>query len=95
MSKHCCNEMASFIETEELSIQYYPKYREYGIAYIDGGTSFQEIKYCPWCRSVLPDSLRDKWFSVIESMGYEPGDTRIPRKYLSDEWWQSEKNNRK
>ena len=87
MEIHCCDQMKDNVENPDLAIRYYPQFREYGILYLDGGTAFQEIRHCPWCGARLPDSLRDKWFAEIESLGYQPGDADIPAKYLSAAWW--------
>jgi hypothetical protein len=59
MSDHCCNEMKKHIEAGEVAIRYVPKFQEYGILYLDGGTSFQDMKFCPWCGKKLPDSMRE------------------------------------
>ncbi|MGI9227532.1 MAG: DUF6980 family protein [Gammaproteobacteria bacterium] len=86
--KHCCEEMELHLTQDELHIQYIPKFREYGISCKhDGVTGFQLIEYCPWCGKSLPESLRDKWFSELEALGFEPEDPRLPKKYLFDEWW--------
>ncbi len=84
---HCCSQMERHIDNKELSLIFIPKFREYGILYTDGGTSFQVIGYCPWCGSRLPESLRDEWFDAIENMGLEPDDENIPEEYLSEEWY--------
>ena len=74
----------------EVPISYIPKVRQFGIDVLDGGTSFIEIKYCPWCGSKLPNSLRDIWFDSLEELipdfdGF--ADSRIPNEFHSDEWW--------
>ena len=60
MNKHCCEEMKVHLDNGEAAINYIAKFREYGIKYLDGGTSFQQILYCPWCGTKLPESLRDQ-----------------------------------
>lgn len=89
MCQHCCDELKFHLENREVAIIYVPEFREYGIKIMDmdGGISFQEIYYCPWCGQKLPPSLRDQWFDQIEALGYEWGDSNIPARYLSDEWW--------
>lgn len=86
---HCCEDMETFITSNELAVIYNNKFREYGIRYTDGGTSYQIINYCPWCGKKLPESLRDKWFDEIESQGFDPDDPNLPKKYLSDEWFKN------
>jgi hypothetical protein len=87
MSMHCCNEMKKCLESGEIAIRYFPKFREYGISYTDGDTSFQEISFCPWCGKRTPDSFRDQWFAEIRSLGLEPDQESIPKKYKTDQWW--------
>jgi hypothetical protein len=78
--------MERHIAGNELSLVFIPKFREYGILYTDGGSSFQVMEYCPWCGARLPESLRGEWFDAIETMGPEPDDENIPKEYLSEEW---------
>lgn len=87
--KHCCEELSEHISNEELGIVFWAKFREYGMRYLDGGSSIQQIRYCPWCGQKLPGSLRDRWFDRIEQMGYELGDPRIPEIFLSGKWYES------
>lgn len=51
--------------------------------------SMVPIGYCPWCGSRLPNSLRERWSSELESLGYKPPlcDDTIPIEYRSDAWW--------
>ena len=87
--KHCCHDIEVHIKSGEVALFYNAKFREYGIAVTDGGSSFQTITFCPWCGTRLPLSLRDKWFEVVcDQLGLEPGDKNIPAKYNSEEWWQ-------
>lgn len=65
-----------------------PKYREFGIAVLDGGLSYIVIKFCPWCGQKLPSSLRDEWFSKIEALDLEPNDPKIPTELLTGAWWE-------
>jgi len=87
MGKYCCNEMENNLNKKDMGIIYYPIFREYGILYTDGGTSFQVIAYCPWCSHKLPSSLRNEWFDKVEKMGLEPDDASIPEEFLSAQWW--------
>jgi hypothetical protein len=74
----------------ETAIRYIPKFREYGIAVLDGGDSFLQISFCPWCGSELPARLRDKWFETLESLGLAVDSPSIPQDLKSDNWWKSE-----
>lgn len=84
---HCCKEMERLLAVGEVAMVYVPKFREYGIRVLDGGSSFQVIKYCPWCGSELPGSLRNKWIEELERMNLEPDSPDLPKEYLSEEWW--------
>lgn len=79
--------MSRSLAEPHAAIVYLSKFREYGISILDGGSAFQEIRYCPWCGGKLPLSLRDEWFDELERLEMEPGDENIPHEYLSDEWW--------
>lgn len=86
---HCCSSMNQNVLSKEVPVTYYPKFREYGISVLDGGSSFIEINACPWCSSKLPGSLRLQWMEKISSLGLEPDSQSIPPEYLSDKWWNS------
>jgi hypothetical protein len=45
---HFCSDMADRIR-DETAISYVPKFREYGISVLDGGSSFIVLRFCPWC----------------------------------------------
>ncbi|MCV6639313.1 hypothetical protein [Candidatus Albibeggiatoa sp. nov. NOAA] len=84
----CCQQMKQFIELDDLPIIFTPKFREFGILYLDGGSAHQCINYCPWCGTKLPTSLRDQWCDIIlDVLKLEPDDPNIPKKYLTDEWY--------
>ena len=85
---HCCNMMNIMLHREDVPVIYIPKFREYGIQVLDGGTSYQEINYCPWCGHQLPASMRYAWCNILEKMGLDPGDPEIPSEMQSDDWWQ-------
>jgi hypothetical protein len=82
----CCSELKSHIEGGDLYLHFDPKFREFGVRYSDDGMSLQLIKYCPWCGSTLPSSLRIEWFDELDSLGLDP-DGDIPAIYRTDEWW--------
>ena len=88
MNAHCCAMMSSNLAGGETAILYLPKFREYGIAVTDGGSSFIAIHYCPWCGTSLPASLRDKWFEEIASRSYKIDD-EIPAELSSGAWWKA------
>lgn len=91
---YCCDKMKYFLyKNKEMMdpdkiIFYSSMFDEYGIAIQDGGESYIEICYCPWCGRKLPASKRDKWFEELEKIGIDaPLSSDIPQEYCTDEWW--------
>lgn len=82
-----CTELASAVASDDLPLVYVRKFREFGILYSDGGTSYQLVVFCPFCGEQLPDSLRDEWFDSLERLGVEPEDPAVPDAYAGDDWW--------
>jgi hypothetical protein len=54
---------------------------------MDGGSSVPLARFCPWCGTKLPDSLRDRWFDRLDELGLEPEDEAVPKEMMSDQWW--------
>lgn len=72
----------------DVIIVYSAKFDEYGIPVKDGGSSYIEIHYCPWCGKKLPESKRDEWFDELEKRGYhDPFNSEIPEEFQSDKWY--------
>lgn len=68
-------------------MDYWPKFDEYGLPIVDGGTSVSLLRFCPWCGGVLPESRRDQWFNELEEMGIDPDhQIEIPMRYMTDGW---------
>ena len=86
VKSHCCDEMNFHLEQDDLPITYDALIIEYGIKYLDGGSSVQLINYCPWCGKKLPESLRDKWFDTLHSLGIDPFVDEIPEPYNTPGW---------
>lgn len=82
-----CAQLAEAVCSDDLPLVYVAKFREFGIAYVDGGSSFQLIACCPFCGEQLPGSLRDDWFDSLDRMGLEPEDPAVPKAYATDAWW--------
>ena len=88
MDTHCCQQMKYFLDEGKVSVNYYPRFREYSIK-LSGSNAFQDIDYCPWCGTKLPESLRDEWFDILENMfedfdGFD--DSRLPEEFKGDAW---------
>lgn len=87
---YCCEKMGNAVTGGEIPIVFSRKFREYGIRVLDGGSSFLEIHFCPWCGAALPNSLRDEWFDSLEKLGIDDpfADERlIPTRYLDESWY--------
>ncbi|WP_425549586.1 DUF6980 family protein [Acidovorax lacteus] len=98
MSKHCCDSMRSHIslscdqheaaECPDSLVVFNPKFREYGLPVLDGGTSIIHIDHCPWCGTKLPESLRDRWFEELDRLGFDdPTAQDIPVAFRSEAWY--------
>lgn len=76
-------------DLEKKTILYVPRFNEYGIPCEEDGVSMIMINYCPWCGRKLPNSLRDKWFDEVLSLGFENPlfDENIPIAYKTAAWW--------
>lgn len=95
----CCEAMVSHLfipdlqmifddgDIEDKLIHYNPCFNEYGIPFPDGSSSMLIIHFCPWCGKRLPQSRRYQWCDLIEQMGFNPEDNRIPSEYRTNEWW--------
>ena len=81
--------MTENLSSGETAIEYTPKFREYGISVLDGGSSYICVNYCPWCGHTLPTSLRDQWFELLDREGLECDDPDLPEPFQSDLWWKS------
>ena len=104
--QHCCERMEEHLkfdcsqhkdvfECPDALIYYSARFDEYGLIMHDGGTSYIIIEYCPWCGAKMPESRRDEWFDRLEGLGYsDPSEQKIPREYLTDEWYRQAKENR-
>jgi hypothetical protein len=70
MDRHCCEEMRHQVERvcdqhpdrfdcPDCLVHFAARFREYGLIVHDGGSSVIGIRYCPWCGTKQPESLRD------------------------------------
>ena len=99
MRKFCCDEMKqrinhrcdnqkSIFDCPDNLVWFDIKFDEYGLIIHDGGESYIEINYCPWCGCKLPESKRDLWFSTLENLGYDdPIQQDIPEEFMTDKWY--------
>ena len=87
--EHRCEEHPDPYECPEHLIRYVAEFDEYGLVVHDGGTSYVEIGYCPWCGTKLPPSQRDRWWAEMERLGIDPWRESPPPEYRSDAWFRS------
>lgn len=90
---HLCEGMARALADPDIPLVYNDKFREYGIPVQDGGSSVMLIKYCPFCGTKLPDSLRDEWFDRLDELGLEPESPELPLDMRSGAWWRRTRAN--
>lgn len=99
IKKHCCEYMTKTInnvcsqhsdpfECPDKIIYFESKFEEYGIIIRDGGRSYSQINFCPWCGKKLPECKRDLWFDTLCEMGFDdPYYQDIPEEFKSGEWF--------
>jgi hypothetical protein len=85
--KFCCSQMETAVHDPNIPVIFTPKFREFGIRILDGGTSSLAIVFCPWCGQKLPDSLRDDWFDKLEQLGVDPYGKDIPAEFTDERWY--------
>jgi len=93
--------MDLFLDNIRVPILYLPVSREYALLMLEDGkkrsrmNAVQGIIYCPWCNEKLPESLRNKWFDVLEKeYGLDDPDSKeqeklIPEEFKTDAWWKN------
>jgi hypothetical protein len=90
--KFCCDRMRDAVNNPEIPIVYTPKFREFGVRVLDGGTSTIELLYCPWCGQKLPSSLRDRWFEELDRLGFDPIAEDVPAEFRDSRWYLDRQN---
>ena len=86
-AERVCDKHPDRFDCPDCLLDYSPKFREYGLIVHDGGSACSIIKFCPWCGTQLPDSLRDRWFEEMERRGIDPWEGEIPQEFQSNDWW--------
>lgn len=85
----CCSEMQRAAQDSDIPVIYIPKFREFGICILDGGSSYLELKYCPWCGQEFPESLRVTWFDRLEKLGIDPLGQEVPAEFSDERWYKN------
>ena len=70
---YCCEMMRSTFEFGETGLVSSTNYQEFGIRVEDGGDSFIQLNFCPWCGNKLPPSRREEYFKQLELMEHRHG----------------------
>lgn len=83
----CCPEMKRAVEDADVPIVYNPKFREFGIRVLDGGSSTILLSFCPWSGTKLPESLRDAWFEEVGRRGIDPHGDDVPEEFRDERWY--------
>jgi hypothetical protein len=75
------------------NIYYYNVFREHYIQ-TKRGTVILDMAFCPWCGKKFSESLREKFFKVLEleyGIITDIGDYKtrpdVPKEFQTDEWW--------
>lgn len=90
---HLCEGMERALADPDIPLVYNDKFREYGIAIQDGGSSVVIIEFCPFSGTKLPESLRDEWFDRLDQLGLEPDSPELPLDMRSGAWWRRKRAN--
>jgi hypothetical protein len=85
--QNCCAQMQYAVESDEIPILYTAKFGEYGVRVLDGGPSFIQLSFCPWCGRKLPESLRQAWFDELRRRGIDPAADNIPLEFSDERWY--------
>lgn len=85
----CCSELTRHLRENEVALSYDDISRSYGIKILDGGTSSQQIYYCPWCGIKFPADVNDILYDIIyDELNLDgPDDPKLPEEFKSREWW--------
>lgn len=81
---HCCAKMRAGVYDRRSGLFYCARFREYSIVCSSG--AMQNVYFCPWCGSKLPESKRDEWYERIDDLGIDDLTDEVPIAMLSEEW---------
>jgi hypothetical protein len=100
--KHCCGHMDKYITMgeEDPIIEYESTIRSYTFLLREDNKYIgvnQQLWYCPWCGTKLPEKLSHKMEEVLEkeygitakdwdAPGWDD-DLNLPEEFRTDEWW--------
>lgn len=91
VKKMCCSEFKFFLDEGKVDVFLDKKTRSYFIG-LKNSDAIQKIFYCPWCGNKFEDSLKEKWFEILEkeygiSDPYDEDADKVPEEFKTDEWW--------
>ena len=79
-----------FIDRDECALGYSPSFREFHLQARPRYGAAQLMSYCPFTGAKLPESLRNRLFEELETIGLLDGLAEIeraPTEFQSEEWW--------
>jgi hypothetical protein len=89
--EHCCDVMDYYIFEKDGLVDYVPEGRSYNFLIDSPNGTHQEMWFCPWCGTKLPEDLGEEWGRILkEEYGLEePFRTwdKVPPEFKTDEWW--------
>ena len=96
--KYCCDDLKYHLNNKcdvhdnefdccDHLLYYSPVYDEYGIIIHDGGSSYMQINFCPFCGHMFPTSKREAYFDILENGLKINSEDEIPEEFKTDEWW--------
>ena len=87
-NKNCCPQLEHALHTDNVPLIEVKKYREIGIRGLNGGTSYIDLFFCPWCSARLPSSVRSQWFEELKRRNIDPYGDCIPCEFLDERWYE-------
>ena len=91
--KYCCSNFEHYV-IKGTELEYDPQFHAYYLIlnHSEHMCTHQELYFCPWCGSKLPQDLGDMWSKILkEEYGImDPivkDKDRIPHEFQTDEWW--------
>lgn len=73
-------------QNRDETIQYNPVWDNYYFVISEEPKITQDIFFCPWCGTPLPESQFDAWHNELESLGIDWRTEEVPEKYRSAAW---------
>ncbi len=89
--------MSDLLSENRVSIGYSKRFNSYYIDIKNSLQASQDIYYCPWCGSKLPEDITDLYYLEISKalnidieeldLLNEEVQKKLPKEFKTDEWW--------